>query len=41
LAAGQSDLGRIDALGPALLRILALTVLPAAVTGAIIYIVRD
>jgi uncharacterized membrane protein len=41
LASGQSDLGRIEALGPALLRILALTVLPAAVTGAIVYVVRD
>jgi hypothetical protein len=41
LATGQSDLGRIEALGPTLLRILALTVLPAAVTGAIAYIVRD
>lgn len=41
LASGQSDLGRIEALGPALLRILALTVLPAAVTGAITYMVRD
>ena len=41
LAAGQSDLVRIEALGPSLLRILALTVLPAAVTGAIMYIVRD
>ena len=41
LAAGQSDLGRVETLGPALLRILALTVLPAAVAGAIMYIVRD
>jgi hypothetical protein len=41
LAAGQSDLDRIEALGPSLVRILALTVLPAAVTGAITYIVRD
>jgi hypothetical protein len=41
LAAGHADLDRIVALGPSLLRILALTVLPAAVTGAIMYIVRD
>jgi hypothetical protein len=41
LAAGQSDVARIEVLGPSLLRILALTVLPAAVTGAIMYIVRD
>lgn len=41
LAAEHSDLGRIEALGPPLLRILALTVLPAAVTGAIMHIVRD
>jgi hypothetical protein len=41
LAAGHSDLDRIVALGPSLLRILALTVLPAAVAGAIMYIVRD
>jgi hypothetical protein len=41
LATGQSDLGRIEALGPALLRILALTMLPAAVAGAITYMVRD
>jgi hypothetical protein len=41
LAAGHSDLDRLQVLGPSLLRILALTVLPAAVTGAIMYIVRD
>lgn len=41
LAAGQSDLDRIETLRPSLLRILALTVLPASVTGAIMYIVRD
>jgi len=41
LAAGHSDLDRIEALGPSLLRILALTVLPAAVTGVIVYIVRE
>jgi hypothetical protein len=41
LAAGQSDVARVEVLAPALLRILALTVLPAAVTGAIMYIVRD
>lgn len=41
LSARHSDLDRIEALGPSLLRILALTVLPAAVTGAIMYIVRD
>lgn len=41
LATGQPDLARIEALGPAILRILALTVLPAAVAGAVMYIVRD
>ena len=41
LAAGQSDVDRLQVLGPVLLRILALTVLPAAVTGAITYIVKD
>jgi len=41
LAAGQSDVDRLQVLGPSLLRILALTVLPAAVTGGIMYIVRD
>lgn len=41
LAAGQSDVDRLPVLVPALLRILALTVLPAAVTGAIMYLVRD
>jgi hypothetical protein len=41
LAAGHSDLDRLDGLWPILLRILALTVLPAAVTGAIVYIVKD
>jgi hypothetical protein len=41
LAAGQLDVARIVALGPFLLRILALTVLPAAVAGAVMYIVRD
>jgi len=41
LAAGQSDVDRLQVLVPSLLRILALTVLPAAVTGAIMYVVRD
>jgi hypothetical protein len=41
LAAGQSDLDRLQMLLPTLLRILALTVLPAAVTGAIMYVVRE
>lgn len=41
LAAGHSDLDRIEALGPSLLRIVALTMLPAAVTGAIVHIARD
>ena len=41
LAAGHSDVDRLQVLVPSLLRILALTVLPAAVTGAIMYIVRD
>jgi hypothetical protein len=41
LAAGQSDVERVQVLVPALLRILALTVLPAAVTGAVMYLVRD
>ena len=41
LAASHSELDRLDTLWPVLLRILALTVLPAAVTGAITYIVRD
>jgi hypothetical protein len=41
LAAGQSDVDRLQVLVPSLLPILALTVLPAAVTGAIMYIVRD
>jgi len=42
LAAGHSDVDRLQDLWPVLLRILALTVLPAAVTGAAItYIVRD
>jgi len=41
LAAEHSDLARLQLLGPSLLRILALTVLPAAVTGAIMYVVRD
>ena len=41
LAAGQSDVDRLQELVPALLRILALTVLPAAVTGAIMHVVRD
>ena len=40
LAAGHSDPGRLEDLWPILLRILALTTLPAAVTGAITYIVR-
>ena len=41
LAAGQSDVERLQVLGPSLLRILALTVLPAGITGAITYIVKD
>lgn len=41
LAAGESDVDRLQALAPALLRILALTVLPAAATGVIVHIVRD
>jgi hypothetical protein len=41
LAAGQADVDRLQVLVPSLLRILALTVLPAAVTGSIMYIVRD
>jgi hypothetical protein len=41
LAAGQSDVDRLQVLAPDLLRILALTVLPAALTGAIVYSVRD
>ena len=41
LAAGHSDFDRLNGLWPILLRILALTVLPAAVTGAIVYIVKD
>ena len=41
LAAGHSDFDRLDGLWPILLRILAFTVLPAAVTGVIVYIVKD
>ena len=41
LAAGQSDVDRFQALAPSLLRIVAITVLPAAVTGGIIYLVKD
>ncbi len=41
LAAGHSDFDRLDGLWPILLRILALTVFPAAVTGAIVSIVKD
>jgi len=41
LAAGHSDLDRLDGLWPILLRILAVTVLPAAVTGVIVYFVKD
>jgi hypothetical protein len=41
LAAGQADLDRLDGLWPILVRILAVTVLPAAVTGVIVYFVKD
>ena len=41
LAAGQSDVDRIQVLWPALLRIFAITMLPAALTGAITYVVRE
>ena len=41
LAISAANVDRIEALGPPLLRILALTMLPAAVTGGIVYIVRD
>ena len=41
LAAGQSDVDRLQVLAPTLLRIVAITVLPAAVTGVIVYLVKD
>ena len=41
LAAGHSDFDRLQELWPVLLRILALTVFPAAVAGAITYVVKD
>jgi hypothetical protein len=41
LAAGQSDVDRLQVLAPSLLRIVAITVLPAAVTGVIVYLVKD
>ena len=41
LAASHSDFYQLNGLWPILLRILALTVLPAALTGAIVYFVKD
>ena len=41
LAAGHAEIGALDDLWPALLRILGLTTLPAAVMGVIVSMLRD